>query len=156
VKSARHWRAAGPSQPSARSARYRLGAAALATLLVVAGHHLDLAAHRADAAAPEQALAIRAALFRLASATRALPAGMTSADAAKALQRSIADRDAAIDAARFPGEVDVTYRDLGRWTCIEAETVARRLEGQVVVQLEGYPAASDCSARNAMTWQVMP
>ncbi|HXZ02902.1 MAG TPA: hypothetical protein VEI03_23140 [Stellaceae bacterium] len=128
----------------------------LAILLVAAAHQFDFAAHRLDVAAPAQALAIRAALFELAAATRALPAGMTGDSAAKALYRHVADRDALLDVTRFPSEVDVTFRGLGRAACIETESMARRLEGSVVVQLEGYATASDCGGSNAMTWRIMP
>lgn len=156
MKSARTWPSGRPLPLSPRPARYRAGAVAAAALLVAAAHQFDTAAHRLDAAAPAQALAIRSALFDLAAATHALPASLSTDKAAQALRRYIADHNAVIDTAQFPGEVDVTFRDLGKWTCIEAEAVARRLEGLVVVQLESYAATSDCRSRNAMTWRVMP
>ena len=61
-----------------------------------------------------------------------------------------------VDAARFPSEVAVTLAGLDRHTCREARKLAGRIEGTVVVALDGYGAAADCRGDNAMTWRIMP
>jgi hypothetical protein len=62
----------------------------------------------------------------------------------------------AIDAQRFPSEVDVTVGNLDRRSCLEAESIARRIVGPVVVQLDGYGSVAACGDRNAMTWRILP
>jgi hypothetical protein len=100
--------------------------------------------------------AIRSDLAAGAAAVGALAHGATAADAREALQPSLAGRWSSIDASRFPAAVAVTIRSLDRQACVEAESSARRLEGDVVVELVGYRAAADCREANDMTWRIMP
>jgi hypothetical protein len=61
-----------------------------------------------------------------------------------------------VDPAHFPIEVSVALDGLDRGTCLAARHVARRIEGTVVVQLDGYGEDAACGARNTMTWRIMP
>jgi len=45
---------------------------------------------------------------------------------------------------------------LDRTTCLDAIATARRLEGEVVVELLDYAAPADCRDDNDMTWRFMP
>jgi hypothetical protein len=65
-------------------------------------------------------------------------------------------RTVSVNPAQFPAQVAVTLRGLDRATCLDAQAAARRAEGLVVIALEGYGAADDCSDSNDMTWRLMP
>jgi hypothetical protein len=52
--------------------------------------------------------------------------------------------------------VSVTLRNLDRDTCIDASVAARRIEGAVLIRLDGYRAETDCVRENDMTWRIMP
>jgi hypothetical protein len=52
--------------------------------------------------------------------------------------------------------VSVTLRHIDNATCVDASTVARRMEGLVVVELEGYRSTEACGVDNAMTWRMLP
>jgi len=73
-----------------------------------------------------------------------------------AIAASFRNFDAGIDASLFPAEVDITLHDVDGVTCLEVEDEARRIEGPVVVQLEGYQSADACRQHNVMTWRLMP
>jgi hypothetical protein len=63
--------------------------------------------------------------------------------------------DATLDARAWP-QVAVTLRGLDADTCRDVQAAARRIEGLVVVQLEGYRDAVTCRDSNDMTWRIMP
>ena len=86
----------------------------------------------------------------------ALPQTASPATVREALRTALLGQDASIDAARFPALVSVTLHGVGRAGCIAAERRARRLEGSVVVELQGYGAPADCGIKNDMTWRFMP
>ncbi len=73
-----------------------------------------------------------------------------------AVARNFDDRAYRVDATRFPTELAVTLLSLDKPTCLEARTAARRIEGSVVVALEGYKSATDCRDNNTMVWRIMP
>lgn len=100
--------------------------------------------------------AIRSDLAAGAALVRALPATAPREEVTQALQRRFHGRTVTVDAEAFPAVVDVTLRALDRQSCVEAEAFARRLEGKVVVELDGYPRISDCRDSNDMTWRIMP
>ena len=78
----------------------------------------------------------------------------------EAVQRAVADyfpgRAVSVDPTRFPAEVSVALRGIDRATCVEALGLARRMEGSVVIALDGYASPADCAAENVMIWRIMP
>jgi hypothetical protein len=71
------------------------------------------------------------------------------------LRHDFRDREAAIDATSWP-RVSITLRHVDAATCQDAAAQARRIEGLVVIALEGYATAKDCGLANDMTWDLMP
>jgi hypothetical protein len=61
-----------------------------------------------------------------------------------------------VDATQFPSRVLVTLRALDRITCLTASTSARRIEGEVVIELRGFASPSDCGEHNDMAWLILP
>ena len=61
-----------------------------------------------------------------------------------------------VDARQFPGQVVVTLRALDRMTCRAAATSARRIEGEVVIELRGLMSPDECAEHNDMAWLILP
>jgi hypothetical protein len=100
--------------------------------------------------------AIRSSLTAAAADTASLP-WTASPDAVRdAIGAHFPGQDVTVDPSRFPVEVSVALPAVDRVTCLEARKLVRRIEGTVVVALDGYRSAADCSARNSMTWRIMP
>ena len=100
--------------------------------------------------------AIHSDLASGAAALRTLPASASPAYVTAAVRAALPGRAIRVDPAGFPAVVAVTFRDLDWQSCIAAERSVRRLEGPVVVELEGYPSPEDCRDSNDMTWHLMP
>ena len=100
--------------------------------------------------------ALRGDLAAAADAVGTLPATATPREVTAALNAPLRDRVFTVDTASFPAAVGVTLRGLDRQSCIAARGQARRLEGRVVVQLDGFAAPADCGPSNDMTWRFMP
>lgn len=145
----RQWGRAAPFRLPLSAFPFPQAVLGLAIFVLVVAHQLGLATQT-------QALAIRQALVGAAAATDALPVTDTGDEVRAALRHYFPDRGMAIDARRFPSEVDVTVGNLDRRTCLEAESIARRIVGPVVVQLEGYGSPGACGDHNAMTWSILP
>ena len=142
-------RAAARRTPSRRARRLiYLGALTLVTAALIGGDEL-LEARRPPGDAIRRELV--AAAGELASPLGPYP----SAAAARALRRHFRGRPAILQTTFWP-QVSVTLRHLDRTTCIDARIAARRLEGLVVVELEGYRAAEDCGDDNDMSWWILP
>ena len=73
-----------------------------------------------------------------------------------AMRRHFAGQDVTITTLRASSIITVTLHGLDREACVEAASKARRIDGPVVVMLQGYGAPEDCSSRNKMTWWIMP
>ncbi|HUZ73256.1 MAG TPA: hypothetical protein VMU87_09730 [Stellaceae bacterium] len=116
---------------------------------IVAGCVVLFASESPDAA-------LRGDLAAAAAAVGALPPNATARDVTQALKTPLRDRVITVDATRFPTVVGVTFHALDQRSCIAARASARRLEGAVVVELDGYDAPADCRGRNDMTWHFMP
>lgn len=123
-----------------------LRALALAGLLIATGYQVSLVLQT-----PAQL--IRGELEAAAAETAALPWNRSPAQVRAAVARHFEGRDVNIDATKFPALVAVTLRGVDRTTCQEAQSLARRIEGSVVVALEG---AQPCAEANAMRWRIMP
>jgi hypothetical protein len=100
--------------------------------------------------------AIRGDLVSGAAAVQALPANARPARVAKDVREAMRGRAVRVDPTGFPTAVAVTLLDIDWRNCVAAEQAARRIEGKVVVQLQGYAASEDCRTSNDMTWRFMP
>lgn len=127
----------------------RLRLLAATGMLLIAGYQLSLAFQT-----PAQS--IRSALTAAADEAAALPWSRSAEQVQLAIGRHFAGRDVRVETARFPAEVAVVLADLDRETCVGARQLAHRIEGDVVIALDGYDAAADCQARNTMTWRILP
>ncbi|HUN49152.1 MAG TPA: hypothetical protein VMU85_21640 [Stellaceae bacterium] len=120
-----------------------------AWLILVAGHEISLVIFT-----PAQR--IRHELQATASELKALPWTRADDRVISAVARNFGDRAYQLDASRYPRELTVTLLSLDRRTCLDARDAARRIEGRVVIALEGYESATDCRADNTMAWHIMP
>jgi hypothetical protein len=127
----------------------RLRLLVAAAMLLAAGYELSLALQT-----PAQS--IRDALTAAGADAASIPATRNGNDVRMTLSRHFAGRDARIEPAGFPAEVAVVLDGLDRATCLEARLLARRIEGDVVIALDGYGSATDCGERNKMTWHILP
>jgi hypothetical protein len=91
-----------------------------------------------------------------ASALGGLPADATRDAVRRTLESSFPGHAVSVDPGRFPAAVDVTLRGIDRPTCVSAEASARRIEGKVVIELQGFPSPAACRAANDMTWRFQP
>jgi hypothetical protein len=123
---------------------------------MIAGAIASVAALGLLFAAQPPAAAIRSDLMESAEALRAIPANASPASVSATLHSALPGRSVQFDTAGFPTVVAVTMLNLDWQSCIAAERSARRLEGRVVVELDGYPSAEDCHDSNDMTWRLMP
>jgi hypothetical protein len=99
--------------------------------------------------------AIRSELVA-AAAELASPTGPTPTEArTRAIRRHFHEHSVALRTDLWP-VVSVTLRQVDKATCAAARIEARRIEGLVVVELDGYRSAEDCGADNVMTWQLLP
>jgi hypothetical protein len=126
-----------------------LRALAAAGMLLIAGQQLHLALQ-------SPAHQIKRTLIAAAEETGRLPWTHSQEQVRSELVRHFADHAVTVDASRFPTAVSVAFQELDKSTCVEANELARRIEGSVVVALEGYRSASDCGDSNTMVWRIMP
>lgn len=124
-------------------------AIAVAVVLAPLGYQAVLALE-----SPAQSL--RRELVAAADAAGALPWNRTHDQVRSAVGRYFADRTVIVDSRRFPAEVLVAVQNVDRATCVEASEVAQRIEGSVVVALDGFRSADDCGDDNRMVWRIMP
>src|SRR5690348_11518921 len=61
-----------------------------------------------------------------------------------------------VDATQFPSRVIVTLRGIDQITCVTAATSARRIEGEVVIELRGFASPDECGDHNDMAWLILP
>jgi hypothetical protein len=145
----RQWGRAASSRLPLPGFPYPQAALGLALFVLVVAHQFGLAAQT-------QAFAIRQALTGAAASMAALPVTATADNVRAALRHYFPGPDMAIDPSRFPSEVDVTVGALDRRVRLEARSIAQRIVGAVVVQLDGYGSSGACGDRNAMTWRILP
>ena len=97
---------------------------------------------------------IRGELKAAAADLRSAPPA-PSGPVLKGLSGHFPHRMVSIDPRVWP-QVSVTLHGVARDDCRDAASVASRIEGLVVVELENYRAADDCGDANDMTWRIMP
>lgn len=114
------------------------------------------ASYQLSSALESPAQRIKRELTAAAAEVGALPWNRSSEQVQLAVGWYFSSRAVRVDATRFPSEVAVTLPGLDRNTCVEASARARRIEGLVVVALEGYGSAQNCRDDNNMTWRIMP
>jgi hypothetical protein len=114
---------------------------------------LSAAGYQACLALQSPAQLIRGELRAAAAETAALPWNRTPDQVRAVVARHFEGRDVSIDATKFPAVVAVTLQGVDRATCQEAQSLARRIEGSVVIALDG---AQPCAAANVMRWRIMP
>jgi hypothetical protein len=91
-----------------------------------------------------------------ATALNALPANASMDAVRRTMESSFPGRAVSVDPGDFPAAVAVTLKGVDQPTCVSAEHSARRLEGKVVVELQGYATPAACGATNDMTWRLWP
>jgi hypothetical protein len=100
--------------------------------------------------------AIRHELKATAGEMRNLLVPEPSPPVLAAMRQDFAGREVSIAPILASSIVTVTLHGLDRNACVGALAKARRIDGPVVVQLQGNGTAADCGSRNEMTWWVMP
>lgn len=100
--------------------------------------------------------AIRAELSAAAADMTSAPANLPPEELERSVKRHFVGEDVTIDPAGFPARVAVTLHGLDRGACADAASVARRIEGLAVIELQGYRSAADCGEHNDMRWQILP
>jgi hypothetical protein len=102
------------------------------------------------------AYAIRSELEAAASEMRSQFALDPSPAVLAAMRQDFAGQDVWIATIPMSSVIAVTLQGLDRGVCVELEAKARRIEGPVVVMLQGYAVPEDCGSRNEITWWIMP
>jgi len=113
-------------------------------------------AYQAVLALESPAQSLRRELVAAADEAGALPWNRTHEQVRSAVGRYFTRHAVTVDSRRFPAEVLVAVQNVDRATCVEASEVAQRIEGSVVVALEGFRSAADCGDDNRMIWRIMP
>jgi hypothetical protein len=139
---------AGPRYAIERVPRL-LRALAAAGLLLIAGQQLFLALQ-------SPAHQIKRQLIAAAEETGRLPWTRSQDQVRGDLARHFGADAVTVDSTSFPAAVSVAFTGLDKNICVEANELARRIEGSVVVALEGYRSAADCRESNTMVWRIMP
>jgi hypothetical protein len=98
---------------------------------------------------------IRDALIQAGSAIAALPWSTPSESVRQRVLRHFPSYRATVDAAGFPAYVTVTQNDLDYAACRDAYRLAERIEGYVVIAIEG-PGETVCRDHAVITWRIMP
>lgn len=99
---------------------------------------------------------VRSELTSAAADLRDLPWGASAGRVRLSLARNFRGQPLAVDASNFPVSVTVTLGNLDRDACLAARRFARRIEGPVVVILDGYGDSAACGEANEMTWRFLP
>ncbi len=74
----------------------------------------------------------------------------------QAIRRHFRESAVTVDTKRDWPNVAVSVGGVSQAACLDARRQVRRIDGTVVISLEGYGSAADCGERNDMTWWLMP
>jgi hypothetical protein len=142
--------------PFLQGVKHAVGRTPRRLRLLLAVVMLIAAAYEVSLALQTPAQSIRDALTAAGEEAARLPSTRKTHDVGLTLARHFVGQDARIEPSRFPAEVAVVLEGLDRATCLEARMLARRIEGDVVIALDGYGSATDCQEHNRMTWHILP
>ena len=98
---------------------------------------------------------IRHDLTRAAARVARLPSFMPSERVEQTVSRYFPGYRGSVDATGFPASVSVTLRDVDPDACRDVYRKAVRIEGEVVIAIEGNGDRT-CRHRTAITWRIMP
>jgi hypothetical protein len=124
--------------------------------LVIAAAMLLAAAGEIWFALQPRAEAIAGGLASAAADVAALPWSTQPEEVQRVVARDFPNEAVRVDPAHFPAEVLVALNGVDQRTCRATRRVVGRIEGAVVVALDGYRSTADCRAENTMTWRIMP
>jgi hypothetical protein len=127
----------------------RLRHAGMLAALLLAGYDVSLMLQ-------SSAQTIRDELTSAAAEVRALPWNRSPEAVRQAIGQHFPGRPVIVDATQFPVQVAVMLTGLDQPTCRAAASLTRRIEGAVVVALDGFRSESECTAGNDMRWRIMP
>jgi len=99
---------------------------------------------------------IRHDLTRAGSRVARLPWSTPREHVQQSVSRYFASYPATVDPAGFPSYVRVTLRDLNSDVCRDAYRKAARIEGEVVIEIEGRGGDMACHDQKTITWRIMP
>lgn len=74
----------------------------------------------------------------------------------QSIRRHFRESAVTIDLKRDWPNVAVSLGGVSQADCLSALRDVRRIDGPVVIALEGYRTARDCGPENDMTWRLMP
>lgn len=74
----------------------------------------------------------------------------------QAIRRHFRESAVAVDIKRDWPNVAVSVGGISQAACLDALRHDRRIDGSVVISLQGYRSAADCGTSNDMTWWLMP
>lgn len=74
----------------------------------------------------------------------------------QAIRRHFREGEVAVDTTRLWPTVAVSLHGISRGECLGALHEVRRIDGAVVIALQGYGSTDDCRAQNDMIWWLMP
>jgi hypothetical protein len=99
---------------------------------------------------------IRSELAAAAADMKSAPANLRPDELRRDVRRHFLGHAVTVDPSGFPARVAVTIHGLDRSACLDAASVARRIEGLAVIELQGYGSPDQCGGRNDMQWQILP
>jgi hypothetical protein len=137
-----------PPKPSAGALCRRVFAPILVAAFLIGGYEAHLALQ-------SPGKVIRHDLTRAGSEVARLPWSTLRAHVQQSVSRHFSGYGTTVDPAGFPTFVKVTLHDLDPEVCRDAYRMAERIEGEVVIEIEGRGDMT-CHDRKAITWRIMP
>jgi hypothetical protein len=121
---------------------------------LLAGYQLSIPSEEPPGDAIRREL--KAAAAEIAAETRIRLVLGPSPAALAAMRRHFSGQEVSIAMSSASSIIAVTLHGVDHKACVDAAAKVRRIDGSVVVILQGYGAPEDCDIRNDMTWWIMP
>ena len=99
---------------------------------------------------------IRRELIAAGAEMRSMPWRTSPDRIREGIQRHFAGYSVTVDPAGFPAYAKVTLGGLSRDVCFDANLIARRIEGDVVIAIEKASVGQICRDDAEVTWRIMP